>query len=572
MTTPAARYQPNVAQPFPGDDTWNLAGILKDVKNQCAPGQKKRDEARELQDWFEGDTEKFVSFKPSEDSLSWLTRPKRVSFITRQAVMKLTSHLYKPGPRARKVAADDAVDAWYRRVAQDLQLNALLKRCDELLTLQGLCAVGMYATGDRARPVNYHLYPRTDFDVWTDPRDPRLPVAVCTVTKIDHETTRFRLWTASAYYTFFRAKSWGATAGGWGQARYDPAQSGPHGYGALPFVVLSHELPTTTLETRGLGYLLAKINRALNIDKSNLAHWVHHYGRPLGFVKGVGPEWRPKFIDGGFVTLPYRQTSSEAPATTPDVSYLQAQLDVAGLRAYIVGEANGALAELDVPLTLHVQSDGGGGSMGSSGLALESANGALITYAKGRQPVWEVHESKVLALACRAGAHPDAHQDDALAAALRATAADPGLRVVWPEVYSDLPSRDRDDSDTWELLNDLTDPIELLMRRQGLTEPEAADAFANVQRRKAVAMRIVAASQAETDAPAAPAPPPAGTAADPGDMGVAGPMAPSSRVAPDGQVLPSVTVSAAVDPQEPIPAGPVLLPATPGFGAWGTES
>src|SRR5438270_50979 len=83
-------------------------------------------QARELQDWYDGESEKFVAFKPAEDALSWLTRPKRVSFITRQAVDKLTSHLYKPGPRHRRITADPAVDAWYNRVAQDIQLNGLM--------------------------------------------------------------------------------------------------------------------------------------------------------------------------------------------------------------------------------------------------------------------------------------------------------------------------------------------------------------------------------------------------------------------------------------------------------------
>jgi hypothetical protein len=578
---PAAGYRPNVVAPFPGDDTWGLAGILKDVKQGCADGEKKRAAARELQDWYDGDSEKYVSWKPSEDALSWLTRPKRVSFITRQAVKKLTSHLYKPGPRSRKVTADDDVDAWYRRVAQDIQLNALMKRADELVTLQGLCAVGMYATGDASRPVNYHLYERPDFDLWCDPKDPRLPVAICCVTKIDATTTRYRLWTAHCYYTFFRSKSYGVTQGGWGVARYDPAQSGPHGYGCLPFVIISHELPTTTLETKGVGYLLAKINRALNIDKSNLAHWVHHYGRPIGTVAGVGADWRFKVIDGGFVVLPARQTSVETPASVPVLSYLQANLDIVGLRAYIAGEANAALAELDVPLSVHTQSDGGGGTMASSGLALQSQDSDLITYAKGRQPTFDVHEQKLMALACRVGCHDSAMQPDAFRSKLRSVAADPGLRVVWPETYSDMPSRDRDDSDTWELTNDLTDPIELLMRRQGLTEPEAVDAFRNIQRRKVIAVGIVAEAQAALDDqagaddptdPAESLPPPSGDDRDPGDMGIKGPMGPSAKVQPAAAINPTVSVATPIDPQADIPAGALILAATPGYGGFGTEA
>ena len=120
------------------------------------------------------------------------------------------------------------------------------------------------------------------------------------------------------YYTFFKGKTWGYTPGGWNVARFDPASSGPHPYGVLPFVFVTHELPTTDLETKGLGRLLMKINRALNIDKSNLAHWVHHYARPLGFVSGVGPEWRPNFVDGGFVPLVVRHDSTEDAPVVPE--------------------------------------------------------------------------------------------------------------------------------------------------------------------------------------------------------------------------------------------------------------
>ena len=37
------------------------------------------------------------------------------------------------------------------------------------------------------------------------------------------------------------------------------------------------------------------------------------------------------------------------------------------------------------------------------------------------------------------------------------------------------------------------------------------------------------------------------------------------------QVQPNVSVTVAVTPQQPIPAAPLILPATPGYGSWGTE-
>jgi hypothetical protein len=574
-----ARYLPNTVDPYPGDDTPDLRSILKEIKQGCPSHERHLVKARELQDWYDGDSEKYVAFRPAEDALSWLTRPKRVSFITRQAVNKLTSHLYKPGPRHRRITSDLAVDAWYNHVAQDIQLNGLMQHADRLATLHGLCAIGIYPTGNPARPINYHLFPRFDFVFWVCSDDPRVPTAVCTITKSGPETIRYRLWTSTHYYTFFKGKNWGYTPGGWSVARFDPASSGPHPYGVIPFTFITNELPTTELETKGLGHLLQKINRALNIDKSNLALWVHHYARPLGFVSGVGPEWRPRFIEGGFVPLVAHHDSTEDAPVVPEAKYLESSIDIGALREYIRGEANEALKELDIPVSIEAQADGQGGARMASGVSIAAQDADLITYAKRRQPLFELHETKLAQLVCRIGACPVAGLPG-LASALSATALDPSLRVAWPEVSIDLPGPDRDNADTFELQYDLTDPIELLMRRQGLTEEEAIEAYRQVQRRR----RIAGALQEDPDAVVPPAPDdqaaepePEGDVDDLGggenaDMGIAGPSGGNNQAPPVNQQQPNVSVTVAVDPKMPIPAAPLILPATPGYGSWGTES
>ena len=86
--------------------------------------ERSLSKAVELQDWYEGTARNMWHSSPAEDALSWLTRPKRVSFITRQAVNKFTSHLYKPGPRHRRIMADATLDAWYNGVVQDIHSMA----------------------------------------------------------------------------------------------------------------------------------------------------------------------------------------------------------------------------------------------------------------------------------------------------------------------------------------------------------------------------------------------------------------------------------------------------------------
>lgn len=571
-------YVPNAPAPYPGDETPNLDAILKEVKGGCANHEATLRNARELQDWYDGDSEKFIPFKPAEDALSWLTRPKRVSFITRQAVNKLTSHLYKPGPRHRTIANDDAVSAWYGRVSQDIDLSALMQQADRLATLHGLCAVGVYPTGCRARPINYHLFPRQDFAFWVNQDDPRVATAACTITNSGPDLTRFRVWTSTHYYTFYKSKTWGYQPGGWGAARFDPASSGPHPYGVLPFCFITHELPTTELETRGLGHLLAKINRALNADKSNLALWVHHYARPLGFISGVGPEWRPRFIDGGFVPLVVRHDSTESAPVIPQANYLESSFDIAAVSEYIRGEANLALAELGVPLTLATRAEGGGGAGNAmSGLAIAALDADLITYARGRQPLFAGHETRLAALICKVAASAPGDQGD-FAADLDRVADDPSLRIGWPEVQIDLPGEHRDRADEWELAHHLTDPIEVLMHRRGLTEREAIEQYRATTRRRGIAQKLDDDPEAAIDVPPADRDEPeaSGAALGPivGDMGV-----PAAAVAPNHDhghdhapgIVPTVTTAIAYRPDAPMPAVASPYPG-PGGGFIGTES
>jgi hypothetical protein len=439
-----------------------------------------------------------------------------------------------------------------------------MHQADRLVTLHGICAIGVYPTGVPSRPINYHLSSPPGFHVLgKSPDDPRVATAVCTITKTGPDTTRYRLWTATHFYTFFRGKAWGYAPGGMTVARYDPGSSDAHDYGSLPFTFPTHELPTTELETKGLGYLLAKVNKALNTEKSHLASWVHHYARPLGFVSGVGPEWRPKFVDGGFIPLVVRHDSTEDAPVVPEARYLESQLDIGAIRQWIISEANQALEELGVPITIGVQTDGARIGNAPSGVSIAAQDADLITYAKARQPLFNVHETNLCKLVCRIAASPSGKMG-AFAANLERVADDPSLRVAWPEPQIDLPGQARDLADQWELEAGITDPIEILMRRQNLTEEEAIAQYRNVQRRRAQAVKIAElATQAiddEGNVIDTPVVPESTTTLDetdgepggvPPDMGVPS-GGPSSETQPETSVVPSVTFSNAVLPSTPI--------------------
>jgi hypothetical protein len=274
-----------------------------------------------------------------------------------------------------------------------------------------------------------------------------------------------------------------------------------------------------------------------------------------------------------------RHDSTEDAPIVPEARYLESNIDISALREYIRGEANEALRELDIPVSIVAEGDGQGGARMASGVSIAAQDADLVTYAKRRQPLFELHETKLAQLVCRIGACPVAGLGG-LAPALSAVADDPSLRVAWSEVSIDLPGPDRDNADTFELSYGLTDPIELLMRRQGLTEEEAIEQYRAIQRRKAIA----AVLQADPNAAVPSAPDDQTSQLDDSDdrgemeganadMGISGPSgSPSGQSPPPAQQQPNVSVTVAVDPQMPIPAAPLILPATPGYGSWGTES
>jgi hypothetical protein len=205
----------------------------------------------------------------------------------------------------------------------------------------------------------------------------------------------------------------------------------------------------------------------------------------------------------------------------------------------------------------------------------------LITYAKGRQPTWDRLENTLASLVCRIGSC-DLAKQGALASRLAKVAIDPSLRLSWAEPQIDLPGADRDAADLFELEQGLSDQIDVIRRRRGFNEAEAIEEYRGICRRRHLAAKIdaeeAALVAAALDVEAAfatdekqpdafvmegddlgPAP----------DMGVPG-GPPSDRVQPDESVSPSVRMTVAVSPNEPIPSQALIVPGPAYMG--GTES
>ena len=210
--------------------------------------------------------------------------------------------------------------------------------------------------------------------------------------------------------------------------------------------------------------------------------------------------------------------------------------------------------------------------MASSGLALAAQDADLVTYAKNRQPLFDLHEAHLAELICYVASSAPGNPPGLLA-----LAEDMNLRVAWPEPSLDLPGPDRDNADLFEITYELTDTIELLMKRRGLTEQEAIAECRKIARRKAIAAAIASDPEADV-APLLPAEPASDVQAGEGvdgevvtpDMGVPGGVKPSDRAAPAESITPSITATVVVPPSEPIPLDPQYL--APVSTSWDRES
>ena len=117
----------------------------------------------------------------------------------------------------------------------------------------------------------------------------------------------------------------------------------------------------------------------------------------------------------------------------PSAEYLQSDLQIEAIQAWIRSTANSALAEIGVPLTVAFQTSGDGGTTARSGVSIAAMDADLIAYTKARQPLFDIHEEALASLLLAIGASPPALQGT-LALALADAAQDPQLRVLWGRV------------------------------------------------------------------------------------------------------------------------------------------
>lgn len=496
---------------------------IEDEVRAGLPGEADRmDCALANEDFYAMRQARHLEKHPDETPEDFAARPKRYRRFVRQVVDVLTEHLYSPGP-TRTLGASAEADAWLQAAYAAAHVNAVMQAADRSATLNAVAAIQVEATGDPSRPIRLWLWKAHEFAVFTPGDDPTRPWAVVTKSimpaGLGKQKTRYQAWSARERLTYCTEPyAEGRTAGGRRADVFIPEESGPSPYsGVLPFVFARNAPAISEFWEGGLGTALRECNQELDRGETELANHVQEFLHPRLFVRNVPTSARFLEKVGRFIRLMPGPGQREGDVPNqPDAFFLQPTLNVAAAREDMRGFADATLEELGVPATT-VHADA---STDLSGVAIVAKSLPLLARVKRRQAPFAETEEELAAAALAVAGVWHGRQGQADGARLVAAARAPRLVCVWPEPSFPLPTAERDAGDAAELDMGLTDPIEMLARRRGVTLGQAEEMAVQIaERRKRWNAIMGETAPALTGADPTPTPDPA----DPAEPGAADP-------------------------------------------------
>lgn len=451
---------PYLGQGEPATNDVNM--IVEEVEKGLPHERMRISEALENQAFYDLDGDRYAQRREAETSFDFVERPQRETGFTQEVVDILCEHQYSCGP-ARK-AEDATADEFLQGVYEDVHIDAVLHEAEVLSTLNDVCAVEVKATNDPKKPIELRLWGGEEFTVFVSPDDPKKPIAVVTIDRVNQQT-RYRVWFKDVVRTFItKPYSPDVTAGARIAQEVLPPE--PNTYGCLPFCFVHYKDPVRRFWTPGVGTFLRKVEARLNDRLSELDASAQKDGAPIGFLRNVGPEFNFEISPGRFIRLYAPATMDGGDYTggkEPDAFFLQAQLNMAEKWLDVTNFAQQALEAARVPLSaVRLEANGA-----TSGIQIIAEQAPLLTRAKSRRPMFircETCLARVILVV--AGHHYDRPELVTAAVELR-------LLMSWPEPNIPIPGPDRDNHDEWELRMGISSRIQLVMQRKGMTRDQA---------------------------------------------------------------------------------------------------
>ncbi|MHC5536652.1 hypothetical protein ACYOEI_00075 [Singulisphaera rosea] len=397
----------------------------------------------------------------------------RSSYIFNFIVRQLTKDLYKTSP-TRTILGHPVATAWLENVYKDQAMFAKWQAADRLSTVAQVAAFQVSGSPNPTTPIKIHLWDSSQFAVWTDPDDPLNPAAVATIDSYDCQR-RYTLWTVDEVRTYITDKlAPGQTSGGTAPRLMSTipnpyrVKTAQRETGIIPFSFVHWDYPSVKFWTESPGCLLAEINDNINTRLTQLADQVRYIGAPIGYSKNTIAGWSPKapHLPGEFIQLAASADTFDKNAP-PEIGFLEA--DLAFVKAAwddIENLVNHTLETMGVPQSA-VRFIA---SAARSGESIKAEQLPLLMWAQSRQPSFAHYERDLARLVLQvATSHLANHKvpNPDLETALREF----DLNVRWQPLFTDGESRNREDD--WDLANQLTSRVQILMRRYSMSREDA---------------------------------------------------------------------------------------------------
>jgi hypothetical protein len=411
--------------------------LVREVESGLSTHPKERiDEARRRLCYYNNDAKHYMADFQNDAEASWdyTKRPHRQVGFSRQAVDVLTEHLYCPGP-SRKWDAP-AGDEFLERVYRDNRIDAIMRESDRMSTLQDVMAIQVDAGESKFddKPIKLRPWTAEEFHAWEDPDDRGTIAAVVTIDRYDQQT-RYRLWTDDEVRTFITRKVNG-TAGGRVAFQVGPAE--PNTYRCLPFAFVHYDRPTRDFWQPGIGGLVVNAHNGLEDGFSRLAQAVHKHLYPLPWAKNVPDGFQVVMGQPNlFLRLPKRAMTpgpggDYRMAPDAEVGYLQANIDVQGMLAYLRGYVDQVLEAIRIPQSAIRMEQVGV----ASGISLLVEQAPLLTRARSRRGPFGEYEEELARTILRCSGNHYGRQD------LVAASKEGVLILGWPVPSVPIPTDD----------------------------------------------------------------------------------------------------------------------------------
>ncbi|OJW23184.1 MAG: hypothetical protein BGO49_27200 [Planctomycetales bacterium 71-10] len=436
---------------------------------------------------FVNTSERFDGITPSGSNVEY----EKADFSLGAPVMKrvcgeLTKHLYKRPPT--RELADKGVSAVLNDLYRRQSMAGKFQQADHYCTVGGFAGFSFAGLEDPKNPIKVHLWGADQLCVWPDPEDHDQVKAVATVERRDGRTLA-TLWTEDTIseYRTKRTEHPGTSSARRFELvskRDNPyrlpstADQPDQGRGIIPFSFCHFTEPTTEFTTDSPGDNLKELNRYVNWGLDDLADGVRYLTKPIGIAEGVAEDWSAPAVirPGMFLNMSAGQVDAGGNGPAPKLGYLTADNSfVAVIWSHLNNYLDLCLEMHNVPpSTVRMILEA------RSGVSILSEREPLLAWTEARRRPWAHYELcaavkflEVLAAHVRNHGH-DSRKIDA-------AALDPGLSLLWPRLYVDLPGPERDRADGVRIQWGYASLIDIVQEREDCTREQALSKLKRVK-------------------------------------------------------------------------------------------